>query len=210
MIGFCGLKGSGKDTCYQILKSFDDRYQKISFADALKDIVSILFSWPREDLEGQGENRFWRELPDEYWSEKLGEDWSPRRALQVIGTDVFRNHLHKNIWVLVAERKVYDMKEQGKIPVVTDIRFPNEFEFFKNMGEIWEVQREIPNWYWEAKDYNLNPTGDMPLRLKEIHPSEREWIGLPVSGIINNTTTLKNLENQLRRLHERMAGKNPG
>ena len=51
IIGLCGAQGSGKDTVANILVS-KYGFVRISFATALKDVVAILFSWPREMLEG--------------------------------------------------------------------------------------------------------------------------------------------------------------
>jgi len=46
IIGICGLIGSGKGTVADILVE-EHGYQKLSFADALKDGVAAMFNWPR-------------------------------------------------------------------------------------------------------------------------------------------------------------------
>ena len=61
IIGICGLIGSGKGTVADVLVD-EHGFQKISFADKLKDAVSVLFDWDRDMLEGEtSESRFWRE-----------------------------------------------------------------------------------------------------------------------------------------------------
>ena len=52
IIGICGLIGSGKGTVADVLVE-EHKFEKISFADKLKDSVSILFDWPRDMLEGE-------------------------------------------------------------------------------------------------------------------------------------------------------------
>ena len=59
IIGVVGFIGSGKGTVADILQN-DYGYQKISFADSLKDTVASVFSWPRELLEGDTDvSRMW-------------------------------------------------------------------------------------------------------------------------------------------------------
>ena len=44
IIGICGLIGSGKGTVADVLVE-EHKFEKISFADKLKDAVSVLFDW---------------------------------------------------------------------------------------------------------------------------------------------------------------------
>ena len=129
IIGITGLKGSGKDTIGDIIcKHFD--FQKVAFADKLKDIVSVLFDWDRKMLSGfTPEDRAIREQPDEFWSKKFEKEFTPRMALQKIGTEVMRNNLDKSIWVYCLERKL--INEDGNF-VITDVRFRNEIEMIRN------------------------------------------------------------------------------
>lgn len=50
---------------------------------------------------------------------------SPRIALQIIGTEVFRNHFSEDFWLQVARSRI--AKTEGHI-VLTDARFKNEFD----------------------------------------------------------------------------------
>ena len=83
IVGLCGAQGSGKDTVANILVA-NYGFVRISFAAALKDVIAILFSWPRHMLEGDTpESRTWREAPDAEWSQKTGiPGFSPRKALR--------------------------------------------------------------------------------------------------------------------------------
>jgi len=46
IIGVCGLIGSGKGTVADILQN-NHNFIKVSFADSLKDCVSVVFGWDR-------------------------------------------------------------------------------------------------------------------------------------------------------------------
>ena len=100
IIAICGFQGSGKDTLANILtKNYG--YKKLSFGGTVKDVASIIFNWDRKMLEGDTkESREWREKVDVWWSNKLGiNNLTPRYILQYVGTDLFRNHFHKDIWI---------------------------------------------------------------------------------------------------------------
>ena len=129
IIGLCGAQGSGKDTVANILVA-KYGFVRISFAAALKDVIAILFSWPRDMLEGDtSESRTWREAPDAEWSLKTGiPGFSPRKALQTVGTDLIRHHIYINLWIDIVEKRIAMIlaaNPEAKI-VVTDCRFTNE------------------------------------------------------------------------------------
>lgn len=129
IIGLCGAQGSGKDTVANILVT-KYGFVRLSFADALKDVVAILFSWPRHMLEGDtAESRTWREAPDAEWSLKTGiHGFSPRKALQYIGTDLIRERVYIDIWTGIVEKRIAMIlaaNPKAKI-VVSDCRFTNE------------------------------------------------------------------------------------
>lgn len=50
LIGLVGLKITGKDTMADYLVDNCD-YDKIAFADPIKEILNILFGWDKELLE---------------------------------------------------------------------------------------------------------------------------------------------------------------
>ena len=130
LIGLCGLTGSGKDTvaeylCKALPASHFDKfgYKRMVMADVLKDITSTLFSWDRDMIGGlTPEQRAEREKLDEFWTEKLGRQWSPRIALQYLGTEVFREGLDQDIWVHVMERKILDAGTNAKKSEASDLK----------------------------------------------------------------------------------------
>ena len=106
IIGICGLIGSGKGTVADILVE-QHNYEKLSFADKLKDGVSSVFGWNREMLEGDtDESRKWREEADKFWTEETGETITPRLILQLFGTDCMRNGFFDGIWVSLVKQEL--------------------------------------------------------------------------------------------------------
>jgi hypothetical protein len=177
MIIVCsGFSGSGKD---QVAKRLIDKHNftKISFASVLKDVLSVLFSWNRDMLEGNTkESRDWRESIDEWWSEKLNiPNFTPRWAMQNIGTDLFRNHFNSNIWIFALEKKLEGLKDKNI--VITDCRFENEYNFLKNIKVVFfYIERcKPPSWFYDKK---------FP---SDLHVSEYEWI-----NYIDNATKITN------------------
>ena len=136
IIGLCGAQGSGKDTVTNILVA-KYGFVRISFAAALKDVVAILFSWPRHMLEGDTpESRTWRLAPDAEWSLKTGiPGFTPRKALQMVGTDLIRHHIYINLWIDIVEKQIAMIlaaNPKAKI-VVSDCRFTNEVAAVKKI-----------------------------------------------------------------------------
>lgn len=203
IIGVTGIIGSGKDS---FSKPFIEAgFQKISFADTLKDAVSAIFGWDREMLSGDTvESREFREQIDEYWSSKLNRDVTPRWVLQNIGTDVLRKHFDNNIWIYSAEKKI---SQYDKV-IVTDCRFVNEIKLIRNLGgTIVEVHRHNPEWYMKYKVYNqmidADPTLNIPNPYDQykIHSSETAWIGRnEPDHDVYNTGTLESLRSYARHI----------
>lgn len=110
IIGICGLAGSGKDTIGDIIVGNISNWEKMSFASHLKDVTSLLFGFDRKMLAGETpEDRLIREQPDKFWSNKMSKDFTPRYALQFLGTNLLRNQLHQNIWVDCLEKKLWKL-----------------------------------------------------------------------------------------------------
>ena len=198
IIGLVGFIGAGKGTVGDILQL--EGYKQASFAGALKDTASQMFGWNRDLLEGDtNESRQFREQKDEFWSKRFGYDFSPRLALQLLGTEAGRNVFHKDIWIYVLENRIRNYKNV----VVTDTRFPNEIEFIRSKGGvIIEVKRgERPEWHTTAVLENTdNQTGLMDKHWPKIHVSEWAWIGQKIDFTINNSGTLYDLRKSVKEI----------
>lgn len=201
IIGLIGLIGSGKGTVASELVT-KYKFRQDSFASSLKDACAAIFDWPRAMLEGDTkESRDWREIVDPWWSEKLGiPNFSPRLALQVIGTDVLRNHFHQDLWFITVENRI--RKNPGQSVVISDVRFPNEIKFIQEQGGVLvRINRgPAPVWYETAilaNKGNSLAKEAMTKTYSSAHFSEWAWAGSKIDYEINNDTTLENLSFQI-------------
>ena len=151
-------------------------------------------------LEGDTvESRTWREQPDEYWSSKLGKPFTPRQALQLMGTEAGRNVFHEDIWILSMEKRL----DPNKNYVITDTRFPNEVEMIHRMGgKVFRISRgPEPAWFNDAYRSNVSGSNIQKLiRYPEVHYSEWAWIGCNLDARIKNDGTLEDLKSVLLTL----------
>lgn len=216
LIAICGFKGSGKDTIgnFFVLNG----YIKKSFADPLKDVVSILFDWDRKMLQGDTiESREWRELPDIWWEANLNwrskdnpflkyhPRFTPRVALQLMGTNIIRDNFNSEFWILRFRKELSKLENENI--VMTDVRFINELDEIKNNnGIIIRVKRgDDPYWFDLAGAVNNNVASVLDIaEFNElgIHPSETNWIGYDYDYVIENNGTLLDLTNNLQNLIE--------
>ena len=197
IIGISGFQSSGKDTIADYLVK-EHGFVKLSFASALKDIVAIIFGWSRERLEGlKVEDRQWREEIDPKWAKLLNIPClTPRYVLQYLGTEVFRNHFHKDIWTKIVENQLSFYENV----VVSDCRFANEIEMIKqNGGKIIQVHRDDhvlkhPSELPPKVDIGAKHLSELPLEVSGAkHPSELEWIQCHYDRVIKNNGTIEDL-----------------
>jgi len=204
IVGISGFIGCGKSTVADQLTN-EYGFRKDSFAASLKDACAVLFDWPRYMVEGDTkESREWREQTDMWWAEKLDiPNFSPRLALQLIGTDVLRSHFNPGIWFMTLENRI--RKNPGQHFVIGDVRFPNEIQFIKDHGGILiNVNRgPAPVWFETAMMANKGNSlakEAMTKTYSSAHASEWSWIGAKFDYVINNDSTLEFLKSQIREI----------
>lgn len=196
IIGLVGFIGSGKGTVGDILEQRG--FIKDSFAKPLKDACSVMFGWPRELLEGDTEvSRKWREEPDIYWSEKFGRKFTPREALQLMGTEAGRDVFHKDLWVISLLNRA-----RGRDVVVTDVRFKNEIQYIQdNGGVVIRVKRgEDPNWCEQLSKIELETERTKFMQFEHIHKSEWDWVGCEFNYTIDNNGSIQDLGKEVERV----------
>jgi hypothetical protein len=152
IIGISGKIGSGKDTLSIVINYLADKsapdsfnrweqpleeytFKNKKYAENLKCMVCFLIGCNRIDLEDR-----------EFKEKELGEEWdglTPRKILQLLGTEAGREIIHPNIWVnsLFADYpKIVDIDDKGldvyESWIITDVRFPNEAQAIKDRGGI--------------------------------------------------------------------------
>lgn len=173
IVGICGFLGAGKSTVADYLVHHHG-YTRLSFASTVKDVVSSLFKWDRTLLEGATEeSRDWRSRPDPFWSARLGREWTPRLALQIIGTEIGRTHIHENIWVDTVFAAIERLGPSARV-VIDDARFPNELDAIRRAGgSILRVFRDFPSAEHERL-WAVQGTPDVSS--ERIHSSEWSWL----------------------------------
>lgn len=209
IIGVIGFIGSGKGTVADILVE-KHGFVKLSFADAVKDATAAIFGWQRSLLEGDtAESREFRETKDEWWSKKFGYDFSPRLALQLMGTEAGRDVFHKDVWVYALERKM----EMYKNVVIADVRFPNEIEWMHSKGgfAVRVSRGNDPLWYSLgvlANSKEFNAAGDAKEELIKlgIHYSEWAWIGQIMDYQLDNNGSISSLEGDISHMLKVFSG----
>ena len=199
IIGICGLIGSGKGTVADILADYHN-FQKISFADKLKDGVAQVFGWDRALLEGDTDrSRLWREKVDEYWTKETGREITPRLVLQEFGTDCMRMGFYDGIWVSLVKKHMLDNPHINY--VIPDVRFPNEMKMIRELeGEVWQVRRgEQPEWFSSA--ILDNTTGSNLMSDYDVHASEWKWVDTndKFDNMLYNDSTLEALYSQVEQ-----------
>lgn len=147
----------------------DNEFEVRKFAAKLKDIVCLLIGCTREQLEDIDFKN--KKLGEEWWTVQYGnlpltaytkdspnawikDKLTPRKILQLLGTEAGRNIIHPSIWInaLFADYKYKTIgtynEQKGKILelpnwIITDCRFENEAKAIKNRkGIIIRVNRE--------------------------------------------------------------------
>ena len=201
IIGIAGFQGSGKDTIADYLQNIH-QFRRESFAHALKDAVSAVFGWNRELLEGRTrESRNWREQRDDWWSERLGMEITPRWVLQYWGTEVCRKGFNDQIWIAALENKLRTTTDDV---VISDCRFPNEITAIKRAGGIvvHVIRGPLPEWFNIAILANQGSISHQEELAKlGIHSSETAWIGTKFDAVVSNHEDgLDNLYAQVKHL----------
>jgi len=131
LIGICGKAGSGKDTIGDYLVG-SHGFKKIALADPIKRLVKDVFALDAHTVY----DRVAREQELDRWP-----GWTVRKLLQYIGTELFRENIDDAVWVKSLWYKILD--DMNSNYVVTDVRFPNELDYFKenaNKGEFVSIK----------------------------------------------------------------------
>lgn len=185
IIGLSGKIGSGKSTIAEIFKQ--NGFYLDSFANSVKDVSNCIFGFDRNRLEGiTKEDREWREMPDERYSFLLGKKFSPRDSLILIGTIFGRNQIHPDVWVETVFNR-YSLSGNKDL-LITDVRFPNEYNSVKKRGGIL-IRIERENTY------------------KIEHESETSLDTYTFDYVIENNGTLEELIEKVNNILSNLQGK---
>lgn len=151
LVGFVGLKRSGKDTAAQAL--VDRGWTRMAFADPLKEMSMKLRGVWVEVPEGvhldaavpvlrgsAGHGGSFAQY--HYVVEALGMEQAKelipdvRRLLQTLGTDCVRGTFGSTAWSGLAEQNIHEALTRGESVVLTDVRFDEELDLVRRLGGI--------------------------------------------------------------------------
>ena len=111
------------------------------------------------------------------------EKMTPRKMLQQVGTDLFRNQLHPNTWINATFANYQDNNW-----IITDMRFPNELEAIKQRNGITiRINRGL-----------VERTGKM-IQEPE-HISENSLDKAEFDYVIENNDTIEELIEQVKKI----------
>lgn len=116
ILGLVGEQGVGKSTIALFLGHHG--YQKLSFADALREHAKFVYGLTDEEVTTRK-----TEVIERYG--KTG-----REILQFFGTDYVRDWVSKTFWV----DQVKNVVRHKGLYVIDDVRFPNEADMIKGLG----------------------------------------------------------------------------
>ena len=192
LIGFHGRKQAGKDTAFSRLSLYYDEpvyyVERVSFADllyrsaaaALGVTVEELYEWKVDDNVRISIQRRTLVQGEFVWEDIQTLNF--RQYLQYYGTEAHRDIFGSNFWV-----DAVTMYHEGKIVVVTDVRFVNEAEAIREFGGTI-VELVGPTEVEQAGDTHASET-----------PLPRELVDFVIDNS-ERSGSFEALDNQLRSL----------
>lgn len=186
IIGFSGRKGSGKNTCADVLteriyETHDGQniprvklVRTYAFADPMKRVCQQFFGLTPEQCYGENSQKntpsivHWGNFPAQVGIDRPERYMTGRELLQYFGTEVLRRmdtqaHVRALLWMINDENPLYAF--------VTDVRFPNEVAAVQeNGGKVIRLTRclypddnhesetalDPENYDWNNFDYILD------------------------------------------------------
>jgi hypothetical protein len=157
-----GMAGTGKDSVAKLLVEHYG-FSMFSLSSTMKKFCKEVFDFDDEQLYGRSRSR---NAPDERWArtcecqksaardnvncllcEGKGKinDNSPRRILQLLGTEWARDNIHPDIWTISSRKKLKSMVDLGIPVVVNDARFKNDRDNLREWFGAFRVVVMAPN-----------------------------------------------------------------
>ncbi len=116
LIAVTGTRLTGKDTFYKLLQENNISFVRYSFADNLKKLTADI-------AKGLFDKSIAALTPEQ--KEVMRPVWIH------VGTEARKIDI--NIWAKRIERSIETSVNYGYVPVITDMRFLNEFRYYKNL-----------------------------------------------------------------------------
>ena len=121
IIGISGKQGNGKTTLANHIINNNKKYVKVSFAENVRHIVSLITGINIDNLRSMKDKEY---LYEPY-------NLTIRQLLQKVGTEMGRN-IHPDVWT----NSLFLNFNHNCYWIIDDVRFENEFNIIKKYGGI--------------------------------------------------------------------------
>lgn len=213
VIGIAGRMCSGKDTLAQYIKQMSGKkIEIVHMSDALKQVAGV-FGFTHEQLNDQK----LKCITDEFWG------ITPRKFLQIVGTEMFRNLFRQDVWIRQLERRILENINDADVFIIADIRFVNEANFIERMhGLLIGIFREEVEaaFYEKVKHARIamllqyipilghllcNLLAKIGIHMEMVHRSEYEIDMMELDLRISNDTSLEHLKAEAGQIADEIA-----
>jgi hypothetical protein len=168
VIGIHGPINSGKDTIANYIQAlYPNKYRRYAFAKPLKEAVKTMFGF----TDVQVEDRTLKEQVDPYWG------FSPRFALQKLGTEYGRNMLDKDVWIKRAQYEHEQNLKLGLRTIITDVRFENEAAWIRSLPHATIIYIQAPDIVRDEK-YNHESENGISRSFSDVIINNDKALGL--------------------------------
>ena len=142
-----------------------------------------LFSMDRAEMHKNVLDAFQNVFGDLADGSLQTKDVTYGKMLQLVGTEVFRNQINDAFWTTLVKKSI--LACPLPVVVLTDVRFPNEFEMVENMpnGHVIRIERQ------EIFSLNRDPN----------HPSETALDGVKMHTL-ENYGSLMDMSNAIDKI----------
>lgn len=151
VLGITGRKRSGKDTLARTLIEYGGPWERVAFADAIKELATSVISPDILGTDGDKEREYQAAVNIDDWlpllSEALGFELkprklrakSPRQLLQYLGSEYVRS-VRPGYWLHQVREKIESAPHKRFI--VSDVRMADEAALVRELGgKVIEVRR---------------------------------------------------------------------
>lgn len=150
LIGIHGPLNGGKDTVATYIQAkFPDRFGRYAFARPLKEACIAMFGFTMEQME----DRVLKEQIDPFWN------FTPRKAMQLLGTEYGRGMLRDDVWIKRAEQELKKYVTTSRGLIITDVRFENEAEWIRSYDDAVLLYIEVPGLERDARYNHASEAG---------------------------------------------------
>lgn len=150
IIGIHGPLNSGKDTVASFIQQLrPGKFERYAFARPLKEALKVMLGF----TDGQLEDRVLKEAVDSFWG------FTPRRAMQLLGTEWGRGMLREDIWIKRAELEIAQNSAQGLGTLITDVRFENEAKWLRGRDDAVIIYIKAPGLARDERHQHASEAG---------------------------------------------------